>query len=447
MKANRSMTGLLTGMALGALVLRAAAGATLHVEPNGLDDEGRDGLSWAQAFASIHYAVDKAFAGDTVLVSNGVYEATGSTTINKELTVESLNGAAHTVLDGMGGDYNALIGSGNNKIVLRGLTITNFLADGNNGGAIRPGADTEWHIHDCVITGNGAAGSYGGGINLTRRGLVYLYDCVISGNTGSHGGGIHLVNSRHDHSGITELYAFRTTISSNTVSGGIWIAGQGIVELDNCRIIGNTAGGNGGGINVVADSERLIINNSVISGNVAGNRGGGLHICNMEESVVLKNSLITGNSAGAGGGLYFSRVRDVVAEIHNCTIVDNYAGSSGGGYAKWTPGTETFVNSIVYFNTVESGTSSNYSTTSGITFTNCIIAPDVGAAGTDCYVVDPELDTEFKPVKGSPTINAGLYQAWMDDATDLAGNRRILMGTVDIGAYEYVPAATLLMVR
>ena len=37
---------------------------------------------------------------------------------------------------------------------------------------------------------------------------------------------------------------------------------------------------------------------------------------------------------------------------------------------------------------------------------------------------------------GSPCINTGSNQAWMADSFDLAGHKRILQKTVDMGAYE-----------
>ena len=48
----------------------------------------------------------------------------------------------------------------------------------------------------------------------------------------------------------------------------------------------------------------------------------------------------------------------------------------------------------------------------------------------------------------SPCFNAGTTLDWMADATDLAGERRIRSGRVDMGAYEAVPpASTLLILR
>ncbi len=87
--------------------------------------------------------------------------------------------------------------------------------------------------------------------------------------------------------------------------------------------------------------------------------------------------------------------------------------------------------------------------------TNVITAPYVepntwysgDISWVDCIEEDPMLDTDFKPRRGSPAINAGLYQEWMDDAVDLDGRPRILQDAVDIGAYEYVPSATLIIAR
>ncbi len=42
---------------------------------------------------------------------------------------------------------------------------------------------------------------------------------------------------------------------------------------------------------------------------------------------------------------------------------------------------------------------------------------------------------DYRLQPGSPCIDRGITQSWMNDARDLAGNRR-RRGNVDIGAYE-----------
>ena len=44
---------------------------------------------------------------------------------------------------------------------------------------------------------------------------------------------------------------------------------------------------------------------------------------------------------------------------------------------------------------------------------------------------------DYRLLPSSPCIDKGINQDWMLDATDLAGNPRILNGTVDMGAYEF----------
>ncbi len=67
--------------------------------------------------------------------------------------------------------------------------------------------------------------------------------------------------------------------------------------------------------------------------------------------------------------------------------------------------------------------------------------PQAGSAGT---TNDPmfigELDPRLLP--GSPCINAGTNVSGLAQTLDLAGNPRVIGGTVDMGAYEFTGGAT-----
>ncbi len=401
MQIKRIMTGLalvMTGMALS-----AAAGTVYYVEPNGVDEAGRDGLSWETAFASIRYAVSRTPDDATVLVSNGVYHVTGSTSMGLR-TIESLNGSAYTILDGGGeasGTFHAF--SAGDGSTLRGFTMTNFYL--SNGTVSVWGSDRLIHIYDCVFVNNnanagGAICTGGGG------GTAYVYDSVMHGNHARDKGGAVFAYAD------SPVYLVRTVISSNTtgnrMGGGIRVRSGGVVVLDDCDLVGNNANTHGGGIH-------------------------------SEGSVTMRGCRIIGNSGGWGGGVYMTG--DSI--IESSLFVDNEGRIRGGG---------ADINAnVIMRNCTVTGNSGSPAGVRGGNVVNCIIYPDSYSHQTSrthsITDVDPLLDAEYKPLKGSPAVRAGLYQEWMDDATDLAGNPRILMGAVDIGAYEYVPAATLIMVK
>ncbi|MCX7872790.1 MAG: hypothetical protein N2487_05845, partial [Verrucomicrobiae bacterium] len=70
------------------------------------------GTNWTTAFRTIQQAIDTAATGDTVLVTNGVYETGGRTAsigsslnrvvIEKKITVQSVNGPEATIIKGQG---------------------------------------------------------------------------------------------------------------------------------------------------------------------------------------------------------------------------------------------------------------------------------------------------------------------------------------------------------
>jgi hypothetical protein len=59
---------------------------------------------------------------------------------------------------------------------------------------------------------------------------------------------------------------------------------------------------------------------------------------------------------------------------------------------------------------------------------------------SDPRFVDPATGN-YRLRRGSPCIDAGIELNWMSAGVDLDGAARILNGHVDMGAYEYVPAA------
>ena len=303
--------------------------------------------SWATAATNIQDAINEAEAGDTVLVTNGIYqsgafpELLGSNRVYlvKSLTVQSVNGPAVTVI--------------------RGYQV--------------PGTIT--------------------GTNAVR--CVFMSAGVLSGFTLTNG----------------------ATLSNGDYFGGGVYCSSTICIVSNCIITGNYADSGGGG----ANSGTLV--NCILSGNTAGvfqsNGGGAAH------DALLINCLLTQNfSASVGGAAY-------ECTLLNCTVVSNSTAEDAGSLFDCT-----VKNTIAYYNFSDY---TNADLASGNAYTNCCLSFTnyfaVNSFTNPPLFVNPAAGN-YRLLPWSPCINAG-NNSFITNSTDLAGNPRIIGGTVDIGAYEF----------
>ena len=357
--------------------------------------------SWVTAATNIQDAVDAAFVGGTIFVSNGVYQTGGRlgsslcsnrVSVTRQLTLISVNGPVSTVIIGAqpSGSNAVRCVSLVRHCVLAGFTLTGggTRTDGD-GDLDRSGAglwcdSTSVLVSNCVITGNGGGGGVGGVLRGTLR------DCVIS--TNSPGG---VSGSVLDH----------CTVAGNSATGA------GGCTLTSCLIEGNSAYDAGG-------LYGCTLTNCIIRGNHAARYGGG------SEASTMYNCLVISNTAGyGGGGLYNDWA-------HNCTIVGNSAGSYGGGMLIGS----YLANCILYYNTAPNGP--NYYSD----YLNYCCATPLYANGPGNIAAPPLFVNlaagDLRLLSNSPCVNSG-DNSWVAADTDLDGSPRIKGGTVDIGAYEF----------
>ena len=321
---------------------QARGATTFYVATNGSDSAS--GLTWATAKQTIQGAVDQTLAGDTVLVSNGVY-ATGCrvtpgytvsnrVVIAQNITVQSVNGPAVTTIQGI----------------------------------------------------KGAAGTVADSMRC-----VCITSGTLSGFTLTNGAAIASGDSKSDQSG-----------------GGAYAKG-GI--LNRCVIVGCRSWFAGGGC------YGGTVNNSLVAGNTASNAtvntfGGGLCDATASNCTIVGNNIGSGNGTSGGGG------------VSGCQVC----------------------NGIIYNNVILSaGSGANYEGSSSFT-TSCTTPPYTG--GTGDISGDPQFVNaaagNFHLQATSPCINAG-NTASAPGTTDLDGNPRTVNTTVDMGAYEYQSASTVLL--
>jgi predicted outer membrane repeat protein len=319
------------------------------------------------------------------------------------------------------------------------------------------------------VSGNGALGlnADGGGIYSPS---VSLTNSTVGENTaGGIGGGVRAVFAS----------LIDSSVLANTARGsGGGIFASGTVDLTNSTVSGNATTGDfarGGGL--LAD-EDIRLANSTVSGNTTTGRGadGGGVFAN--GSVALINSTVSGNIAAgqyAGGGGVFAGFGEVV--VTNSTIAGNIAGGEGGGIVQSLNSDNsslTIHNSIIAGN-LDNDTASDFKSPFGVlTVQNSIVGDTTGTTLTAGN--NNQLDVDFKTVletemgigaivpkladnggsvqtiallAGSPAIDAGDNELAVDtDGSPLltdqrgAGFDRIVLGTVDIGAFEIdqVPA-------
>ena len=309
-----------------------------------------------------------------------------------------------------GGIYNC------RNLSLAGTTVTNNSA--KFGGGV---CSTEkFAISNTIIDGNTAW--YGGGIDALQ-GTFSITESAVTGNSAERsGGGIYF--------SCGDLTVTDTTISGNSASvgGGVSNSDDGTLTITGSKISGNSADRLGGGI---ANTGQGTLAGTAVVGNKSGGRGGG--ICNLKGN--LTRAFLKTGTFGEEEDLSFDG-RSILALI-NVTVAGNSAEEAGGidSYCEFE-----LNNSIVALNAAD-GESGDIGGISGdrISGTNNIVG------GDPLFTVPPVFE-EGKPTgadavdlslkEGSPAIDAGANDTVKTEA-DLAGNPRIVNGTVDIGAYEF----------
>lgn len=280
----------------------SAFAATRYVSPVG--SQTIPYTTWATAARDIQTAVDAAAYGDTILVTNGVYATGGRVAqgsllnrvaIEKAITVRSVNGPEHTVIQGQGpqGPQAMRCAYVGYNAVLSGFTLSGGNVRGDAGFKDKCGAGafcTSGVITNCWITGNTAV--YGGGVYGGT-----LRQCTVETNSASQCGG-----------GTYGAVLFQCKILGNSALGGGGVYGG---TAEQCFIAGNEAT-NGGGV------YGGTVRQSKIQGNLAINYGGGAYDGSLHQCAIICNK-VENYGGGTYGGIAI-----------NCTITDNTAENSGG---------------------------------------------------------------------------------------------------------------------
>ena len=449
---------------------------------------------WSTAATNIQDAVDASSDGDLIWVTNGVYQVgttimndgwTNRVAVTNAITLQSVNGAAVTWIDGAFTVRCVYLSDG---ATITGFTLTNGNAP--NGGGIHC-TSTNALVLNCVLIGNMSApggGAYSGTLNncmLTGNGAYdegggaygcLMNNCWLSGNSANNGGGAasSILNNCVISNNATLQHLFQLGYQPG-IGGGAYAC-----SMQNCIIVSNSAidkpgldgptpEGSGGGacgstlINCVLRGNSANVGGGVYNmagntlscctliGNQASRLGGGFFggIGGIYPS--LTNCIIHDNWAGLGGGVYSGQLVDCVvsgnwatnsgggaylSELFNCTVCQNTATNQGGGV--WGTFAE---NSIIYYNTAPNG--SNYFNFSP---SYCCTTP-LPSDESGCLTNEPLFanlaDADFHLQSNSPCINSG-NNAYVAVTTDLDGNPRIVGGTVDIGAYEYETPASVI---
>ncbi|NLF62496.1 MAG: hypothetical protein GX574_15255, partial [Lentisphaerae bacterium] len=218
------------------------ATGTWHVDAARPDDDG-DGLSWTTALRSIQAAVDRAAAGDLVLVKPGVYAPI--VTDDMAIAIRSVNGAATTIIDGGGRRRCATLSESyfGRQTILDGFTLRNGAATASGGGVFG-GTVFNCRITNCLAEGDGGSEREDGGGGASH---ANLRNCTLSGNMAPYGGAAEYCT------------------------------------LDNCILTANQAYDFGGG------AYSSLLSNCSITENVAKNYGGGVYNCTAYNSIIWNN--------------------------------------------------------------------------------------------------------------------------------------------------------------
>jgi hypothetical protein len=352
-----------------------------------------------------------------------------------------------TSVDALAYHYGGGIDNNGGTLTVADSTFIDNSA-GAGGGILNAGTLT---VTNSTFNGNTPTGSIGGGGGIENGGSLTIVNSAFSENTANNtvGGGLFNLG------GMMTIEA--STISGNSApsGGGIYNDLGGTLTIEASTISGNSAAHGGGIDNAFSPGfglGMLTIADSTINNNRAGTGAG---ISNDNGTLSIIKSTINGNSAdGPGGGVLNE---SGAMSINSCTIVGNSAGYFGGGGIKNESdrGTTTLLMSILAGNSAPAGQGQDGKGRFSSLGYN-LIGNTEGGSGwvdTDLLNVNPMLGPlqdnggptlTMALLPGSPAIDAGsnvLISPGLRYDQRGTGFLRIVNGMVDIGAYEFLPAA------
>jgi predicted outer membrane repeat protein len=303
----------------------------------------------------------------------------------------------------------------------------------NNGGAIYMLGLTTAYIYptftNVKFTNNTAI--EGGAIYLSSFAQPTFTNTTFDGNEATAGSGGAITNGTATSSKITCLNVVFSNNKSTSAGGAVYNYGTSSVYT-NCKFLGNYTGSSGAAL--------------YMGGTASNNAAPAITNC------VFANN--TANNATYGGAIYNSTFTDGV--LTNCTFYNNTNSNAsnlnnGGAIAFFTSSTTqkiTLQNCI--FNSNEgdvyiaaSNTGASYTVKNSLmqtttVATNGLNGNIVNATPTQLFASIVSTDLNFlQIIEGEATQKGDNSLVPVGITTDLAGNSRIMGGTVDLGAYEF----------
>lgn len=375
---------------------------------------------------AIQDAIGLAAHGDTILVKPGTYMENIDFS-GKGITVKSEQGPALTCIDGNGsGSVVSFTNSEGADSVLDGFTITN-------------GTGTVYSTHqEC-----------GGGVYLGENAAPVIRNNIITDNEAKLGAGIFGVSSSPQITNNT----FSDNYADNEGGATFFLSSPDIL-IENNIAEDNTANNWGGGFVLGQHSSGIVANNRVMNNEVLNNGSGGI-LVGVHSSATIVNNVVCGNVCadapnGKGGGidLYYHSE----ALIVNNTVYGNSA-RKGGGIACRDWSSAVVKNTILWNNEAPFGPQMFISTIYGpstITVSHC----DVQGGESLVHIsTNSALNWGDGMIDEDPQfvnpLNHDLHLTWLSacinrgtdtDAPveDMDGDIRPIMGSVDMGADEFL---------
>jgi len=326
------------------LPMTTSTARTWHIQPDGSGDA-----------PTIQAGIDLSVVGDTVLLASGTYhdcthvdgEGLRCCAVLKEgVSLRGETGDPSSVRIDAEQLGRCLYIEYATQTIIEGITLTGGYAAGVYGqkdGAGLLAVTSSVRVRDCVFTENHADHT-GGGVALIYNLSSQFENCqFLSNSCSSDGGGLYALGTD------APLRTCQFTGNTAKSGGGLFCEDGTSMLVEDCVFEGNEAT-DGGGVYVWYASPSF--RNCVFRENAADVHGGALHgnLPNYDDGTdtSLEDCLVVGNAAGGdGGGLFCRSGADLY--VNNCTMVGNMSSTEGGGLASGSSSIAFVTNTIIAY--------------------------------------------------------------------------------------------------